>query len=88
MKKLALFVPTILVLLGFLLSKNVNLPNAESISFSRNVLVSLPGNFRPEEVSICINPINPLNIVAGSNLNFYYYLFFLIVIDFFLVIFL
>lgn len=75
MRKTAFLIPTILVLLGFLLSKNVNLPNVEGIYFSRNVLVSLPGNFKPEEVSICINPINPLNIVAASNLDYYYYSF-------------
>lgn len=75
MRKTAFLVPTILVLLGFLLSKNVNLPNVEGIYFSRNVLVSLPGNFKAEEVSICINPINPLNVVAASNLDYYYYSF-------------
>lgn len=75
MKKAAFFIPTILILLGILLSKNANLPNTGSLSISRNVLVSLPGNFRPEEVSICINPINPLNVVAASNLDFYYYSF-------------
>ena len=75
LRKTAFLVPTILVLLGFLLSKNVNLPNVEGIYFSRNVLVSLPGNFKPEEVSICINPINPLNVVAASNLDYYYYSF-------------
>jgi hypothetical protein len=75
LKKAALFVSAILVLLGMLLSKNANLPNTGSISLSPNVLVSLPGNFRPEEVSICINPLNPLNVVAASNLDFYYYSF-------------
>lgn len=32
------------------------------------------GNFNgPNEPSICINPKNPLEIMAGSNLNFWYY---------------
>jgi len=73
MKKIALFIPTILLLFGFILSKNANLPNFDGISISRNILVSLPGNIKPEEVTICINPKNPLNVVAGSNLDFYYY---------------
>jgi hypothetical protein len=29
----------------------------------------------PEEVTISINPVNPLNLAAGSNLNYYYYSF-------------
>ncbi len=29
----------------------------------------------PEEVSIAINPLNPDNIIAGSNLRYYYYSF-------------
>jgi hypothetical protein len=75
MKKIALFILITLFFLGFLLSRNVNLPGTDGLSFSSNALVSLPGNFRPEEVTIAINPKNPLNIVAGSNLDFYYYSF-------------
>jgi hypothetical protein len=75
MKKIILFVTALLFLLGFLLSRNVNLPITNGLSVSPNVLVSLPGNIRPEEVTICINPKNPLNVVAGSNLDFYYYSF-------------
>lgn len=73
MKKFPIFISTILLLFGFLLSTNANLLNFDGISISWNILVSLPGNIRPEEVTICINPKNPLNVVAGSNLDFYYY---------------
>lgn len=32
------------------------------------------GNFNgPNEPSICVNPLNPMQIMAGSNLNFWYY---------------
>jgi hypothetical protein len=60
-------------MLGLVVSKNVNLPSSDGLLLSRNVLVSHPGNIRPEEVTICINPRNPLNVVAGSNLDYYYY---------------
>lgn len=47
-----------------------------SISFSqyKNIQVNTKDN-NPNEVSIAINPLNPLNIVAGGNVNNYYYSF-------------
>jgi len=38
-----------------------------------NIRVSDPAYTTPEEVSISINPVDPLNIAAASNLDFYYY---------------
>ncbi|MEK6754945.1 MAG: exo-alpha-sialidase [Bacteroidota bacterium] len=38
-----------------------------------NIRVSSPSSTTPEEVTIAINPTNPLNLVAGANLRFYYY---------------
>ena len=73
MKKILILSPILLLILGYVMSKNNNTAMIDGISISRNILVSLPGNIRPEEVSICINPVNPDNLAAGSNLNFYYY---------------
>ena len=73
MKRLVIGISTILFLLGLMVSKNVNLPSSDGLLLSRNVLVSHPGNVGPQEVTICINPKDPLNVVAGSNLNYYYY---------------
>ena len=73
MKKILILSPILLLILGYVMSKNNNTAMIDGISISRNILVSLPGNLRPEEVSICINPVNPDNLAAGSNLNFYYY---------------
>ena len=39
----------------------------------QNVMVSNPNNSDPNEVSITINPVNPSNIAAGANINYYYY---------------
>ncbi|MGE5431555.1 MAG: T9SS type A sorting domain-containing protein [Syntrophomonadaceae bacterium] len=39
-----------------------------------NVKINKANN-QPEEVTIAINPANPLNIAAGANLNNYYYSF-------------
>jgi hypothetical protein len=39
----------------------------------RNVRIDTPGTNQPEEVSIAINPVDPMNIAAGSNLDYYYY---------------
>lgn len=38
-----------------------------------NIRVSQPGSNDPEEVVIAINPLNPLNLAAGANINYYYY---------------
>jgi hypothetical protein len=38
-----------------------------------NIRVSHPASTDPEEVTIAINPRNPLNLAAGANLNYYYY---------------
>ncbi|MGD8537340.1 MAG: sialidase family protein [Candidatus Aminicenantes bacterium] len=73
MKKIIAGVFALFLVLGLVVSKNVNLPSTDGLLLSRNVLVSHPGNIRPEEVTICINPTDPLNVVAGSNLDFYYY---------------
>lgn len=45
-----------------------------SLSFSqyKNIKVNTSDN-SPEEVSISINPLNPINIVIGANVNNYYY---------------
>ena len=47
-----------------------------SVSFSQynNIKVNTQDN-GANEVSIAINPINPLNLVAGANVNNYYYSF-------------
>jgi hypothetical protein len=37
----------------------------------QNVMISNSGG--PEEVSICINPKNTMQVVAGANIDFYYY---------------
>jgi hypothetical protein len=73
MKKLIIGIAAIFFLLGLMVSKNVNLPSSDGLLLSRNVLVSHPGNIQPEEVTICINPKDPLNVIAGSNLDYYYY---------------
>jgi hypothetical protein len=39
----------------------------------QNVRVDKPGSRQPEEVTIAINPTDPMNIAAGSNLNYYFY---------------
>lgn len=38
-----------------------------------NVQVSNPVSPDPEEVTIAINPANPLNIAAGANITYYYF---------------
>lgn len=48
----------------------IGFPEILSAQFP-NVLISNTND--PEEVSICINPLNPLQVVAGANLNNVYY---------------
>ncbi|UCG51293.1 MAG: T9SS type A sorting domain-containing protein [Candidatus Latescibacterota bacterium] len=38
-----------------------------------NVRVSDPGSVDPEEATIAINPTNPLNLVGGANIDYFYY---------------
>jgi len=38
-----------------------------------NIRVSNPSSTTPEEVSIAINPVNPLNLAAGANISYQYY---------------
>jgi hypothetical protein len=38
-----------------------------------NIQVNYPGSIDPEEVTIAINPENPLNLAAGANIRYYYY---------------
>jgi hypothetical protein len=40
-----------------------------------NIQVSQSGSTDPEEVTISINPTNPLNLAAGANIDYYYYTF-------------
>ena len=40
-----------------------------------NIRVSNPTSTDPEEVTISINPTNPLNLAAGANISYYYYSF-------------
>src|SRR4030095_1120545 len=44
------------------------------LSQYKNIQVNTLEN-RPNEVSIAINPTNPQNIIAGANINNYYYYF-------------
>jgi len=38
-----------------------------------NIRISRPSSTTPEEVTIAINPTNPLNLAAGANINYSYY---------------
>ncbi len=42
-----------------------------ALSQYQNILITSTGS--PNEPAICMDPKNPNRIVAGSNLNFYYY---------------
>ncbi len=53
-------------------STQAQIPAGSFPSFP-NVRVSLPGYTDPEEVSITINPTDPLNLAAGANIRYYYY---------------
>lgn len=44
-----------------------------NFSFTQYTNVMISNQNNPEEVSICINPKNPNQIVAGANLNNYFY---------------
>lgn len=39
----------------------------------KNIRVNNPTSINPEEVTIAINPTNPLNLAAGANIRYYYY---------------
>jgi hypothetical protein len=39
----------------------------------KNIRVNNPTSISPEEVTIAINPTNPLNLAAGANIRYYYY---------------
>ena len=56
---------------AFLLIFGIVLAAMPAASQPVNVRLDTPGT-NPEEVTIAINPLNPDNIVAGSNLLFYY----------------
>ncbi len=73
MKKKILMIVVLFLFMGFMRGGNLKLPEIDGLSISGDILVSLPGNVRPEEVSICINPKDGTNVVAGSNLDYYYY---------------
>lgn len=48
-------------------------PGSPALAQYPNVQVSDPGSTDPEEVTISINPTNPLNLAAGANIDYYYY---------------
>jgi len=48
-------------------------PSGPLTPVAPNVRVSRPENPRPEEVALAIDPTNPSRLVAGSNLDYYYY---------------
>ncbi len=56
--------------ISFLISLAIALPAWAQFT---NYRVSAEWAYRPEEVSITIDPTNPLRLAAGSNLNYYYY---------------
>src|SRR6266550_1796757 len=66
----ARFRVTGLSLIQILIVACLGLPSSSSAQ-SRNVMIDNTGN--SQETSIVINPANPLHILAGANLNKYYY---------------
>ena len=58
----------VLISLAFLLFSSCTLLVAQYT----NIRISSPSNRDPEEVTIAINPKNPLNLIAGANLRYYY----------------
>ena len=62
----------IIYLAAFLLV--ASLP-VSSLAQYPNIRVSHPASTDPEEVTISINPTNPLNLAAGANISYYYYSF-------------
>jgi len=58
----------ILPVLGLLL-----LLNGSFFAQYKNIRISKASSSDPEEVSIAINPVNPMNIAAGANINYYYF---------------
>ncbi len=54
----------------FLLCLGIFTPAAAQFSYVK--INKLYTSIEPEEVSIAVNPINPLNLVAGANISFYY----------------
>jgi len=67
-KGLGLLAPICALLVG-LLSPGVALGQYP------NIQVSHPWSIDPEEVTISINPTDPLNLAAGANIDYYYYSF-------------
>lgn len=46
---------------------------SESFCQYKNIRVNNPASVNPEEVTIAINPTNPMNLAAGANIRYYYY---------------
>lgn len=38
-----------------------------------NIMVNNPSSTSPEEVTIAINPLDPMNLIAGANISYVYY---------------
>jgi hypothetical protein len=55
---------TLLLLIAF---------SVPAIAQYTNIRINNPSSRDPEEVTIAINPTNPLNLIAGANLRYYYY---------------
>jgi hypothetical protein len=66
---MARFVVALAILVPFTLSGS----SPPSFAQYPNIRVSEPGSTDPEEVTISINPTNPLNLAAGANIDYCYY---------------